>query len=70
MKKIIMVSFMLLVWASISAASTIGNAVEVSVITDNGRMLPFYQVKSRHNLKKVMLKPSGVIITGLSYATN
>ena len=53
MKKIIMVSFMLLVWASISAASTIGNAVEVSVITDNGRMLPFYQVKSRHNLKKV-----------------
>lgn len=53
MKKLIMISFMLLVWASISAASTIGNAVEVSVITDNGRMLPFYQVKSRHNLKKV-----------------
>lgn len=53
MKKIIMISFLLLVWASISAASTIGNAVEISVMTDNGRMLPFYQVKSRHHLKKV-----------------
>lgn len=44
---------MLLVWASISAASTVGNSVEVSVITDKGSSLPFYTVKSRHHLKKV-----------------
>ncbi len=53
MKKLIMIIFMLLVWASISAASTVGNSVEVSVITDKGSSLPFYTVKSRYHLKKV-----------------
>jgi hypothetical protein len=53
MKKFIFISFIMLVWVSVSAAATIGDAVEVSVINDSGRALPFYSIKSRHNLKKV-----------------
>ena len=53
MKKIIFISVILLIWVSIAAAATIGDAVEVSIINDNGSALPFYTVKSRHNLKKV-----------------
>jgi hypothetical protein len=53
MKKLILVSLILLIWAGISTATTIGDAVEVSVMTDNGRELPFYTAKSRHHLKKV-----------------
>jgi hypothetical protein len=53
MKKIIFISVILLMWASIAAAATIGDAVEVSVITDNGWALPFYPAKIRHDLKKV-----------------
>lgn len=53
MKKIIFISVILLMWASIAAAATTGDAVEVSVITDNGWALPFYPAKSRHDLKKV-----------------
>jgi len=53
MKKLIFISIILLIWAGISAADTVGDAVEVSVINDNGQSLPFYSVKSRHNLKKV-----------------
>ena len=53
MKKIIFISVILLMWASIAAAATTGDAVEVSVITDNGWALPFYPAKIRHDLKKV-----------------
>jgi hypothetical protein len=53
MKRLIFISVILLIWVSISPAATIGDAVEVSVITDNGWTLPFYPAKSRHNLKKV-----------------
>lgn len=53
MKKIIFISVILLMWTSIAAAATIGDAVEVSVITDNGWALPFYPAKIRHDLKKV-----------------
>lgn len=53
MKKLIFISFILLMWAGVSAAAVIGDAVEVSILTDSGRELPFYTVKSRHNLKKV-----------------
>jgi len=53
MKKLIFISVILLIWVSISAAATIGDAIEVSVITDNGWALPFYPAKSRHDLKKV-----------------
>jgi hypothetical protein len=53
MKKLTFVSIVLLMWVSISGAAVIGDAVEVSVITDNGMEIPFYTVNSRHNLKKV-----------------
>jgi len=53
MKKLIFISVILLMWVSVAIADTIGDAVEVSVITDNGWTLPFYPIKSRHNLKKV-----------------
>ena len=53
MRKFISISVILLVWVNIAAAATIGDAVEVSVITDNGWALPFYPAKSRHDLKKV-----------------
>ena len=53
MRKFISISVILLVCVNIAAAATIGDAVEVSVITDNGWALPFYPAKSRHDLKKV-----------------
>ncbi|HNZ11124.1 MAG TPA: hypothetical protein PKI97_06745 [Smithellaceae bacterium] len=53
MKKIILISFVLLIWTSVAAGTVIGDAVDVSVITDRGSFLPFYTVKSRHHLKKV-----------------
>jgi len=53
MKKIILMILTVLIWAGVAAADTIGDAVDVSVITDNGWDLPFYSVKSRHHLKKV-----------------
>ena len=53
MKKFISISDILLIWVNIAAAATIGDAVEVSVINDNGWALPLYPVKIRHNLKKV-----------------
>jgi hypothetical protein len=58
MKKFILISVILLIWVSISAAATIGNSVEVSIINDDGRVLPFYPVKTRHNLKKVYAEAS------------
>src|SRR5271157_1742933 len=53
MRKFISISVILLIWVNIAAAATIGNAVEVSVINDNGWALPLYPVEIRHNLKKV-----------------
>jgi hypothetical protein len=34
-------------------AGNVGDAVEVRIVTDDGRTLPTYPVKMRHNLKKV-----------------
>jgi hypothetical protein len=53
MKKFISISVILLIWVNIATATTIGDAVEVSVINNSGWALPFYTVKSRHDLKKV-----------------
>jgi hypothetical protein len=53
MKKILLISVILLIWINIAAAATVGDALEVSILADNGRTLPFYPVKSRHDLKKV-----------------
>lgn len=53
MKKLLSVCLMVLMWAGISAAATIGDALDVSVVTDNGRTIPFYTAQIRHDLKKV-----------------
>jgi hypothetical protein len=53
MKKTLFIIIIMLIWAGIAAADTIGDAVEVSVINDNGWTLPFYSVTSRYHLKKV-----------------
>ena len=53
MKKILLISVILFIWINTAAAATVGDSVEVSVITDHGWSLPFYAVKSRHHLKKV-----------------
>jgi len=53
MKTFLSACVILLMWASIVAAENIGDAIEVSIITDNGYSLPFYPAKIRHDLKKV-----------------
>ena len=53
MKRAVLITLIMLIWVSVPMASTIGDAVEVSIITDNGRELPFYTVKNRYHLKKV-----------------
>ena len=53
MKTLLSVCVILLMWVSIATAATIGDAVEVSIITDNGYALPFYPAKIRHDLKKI-----------------
>lgn len=53
MKKILYGFVILLLWAGMGMASTIGDAVEVSVVTDNGHTVPFYPSKMSHHLKKV-----------------
>ncbi|KAF0217361.1 MAG: hypothetical protein FD174_3327 [Geobacteraceae bacterium] len=34
-------------------AGSVGNAIEVRIVTDDGRTLPTYPVKTKHDLKKV-----------------
>ena len=34
-------------------AGGVGDAIEVRIVTDDGRTLPTYPVKTRHTLKKV-----------------
>jgi hypothetical protein len=53
MKTFLSTCVILLIWVNIAMAATIGDAVEVSIITDNGYALPFYPDKIRHDLKKV-----------------
>jgi len=53
MKTLLSACVVLLMWASIAMAATIGDAVEVSIMTDDGRAIPFYTSKVRHDLKKV-----------------
>jgi hypothetical protein len=53
MKTLLSTCVILLMWVSLAAAGTIGDAVEVSIITDNGYELPFYPMKIRHDLKKI-----------------
>ena len=49
---LLLFAFLLVGIPSVSSAA-VGEAVEVSIITDNGHLLPFYPHKSSHGLKKV-----------------
>ncbi|HBH86200.1 MAG TPA: hypothetical protein DDY17_01170 [Syntrophaceae bacterium] len=53
MKTFLSMCVIVLLWVNTVSAAIVGNAVEVSVITDNGWSIPFYMVKSTNVLKKV-----------------
>lgn len=53
MKTFLSLCAIVLIWVSTASAAVVGDAVEVNVITDNGWSIPFYTVKSSHDLKKV-----------------
>jgi hypothetical protein len=53
MKTFLSLFAIVLFWVGTASAAIIGDAVEVSIVTDNGWSLPFYSMKSRHTLKKV-----------------
>jgi hypothetical protein len=52
MKTLLAVCAVLLLWSGCAAAS-IGDSIEVSIASDNGRVLPLYVSKSHPTLKKV-----------------
>ena len=53
MKSLLAVCAVLFMWVSFATAETIGDTIEVSIVSDNGRLLPFYHVKDHPALKKV-----------------
>lgn len=53
MKTIAAVLFTVMLYAANVWAGSIGNAIEVRILTDDGRTLPTYPVKTRAALKKV-----------------
>jgi hypothetical protein len=53
MKTIAAVILAIVVSAAQVWAGGVGDSIEVRIVTDDGRTLPTYPVKTRHNLKKV-----------------
>jgi hypothetical protein len=53
MKTWLLLLAFLLVGVPSFASATVGGAVDVNIITDNGQSLPFYPFKSTHGIKKV-----------------
>ncbi|OGP68900.1 MAG: hypothetical protein A2031_05940 [Deltaproteobacteria bacterium RBG_19FT_COMBO_43_11] len=53
MKTLLAVCAVLLIWVGSAAAAGVGDTIEVSIASDNGRFLPFYPMKSHPTLKKV-----------------
>jgi hypothetical protein len=53
MKKLFVICTVLLLWVGSAAAAVVGDTIEVSIASDNGRFLPFYPMKSHPTLKKV-----------------
>ena len=53
MKKLFVICAVLLIWIGSAGAATIGDTIEVSIASDNGRFLPFYPMKNHPTLKKV-----------------
>ena len=53
MKTIAAIILAVMLWGANVWAGSIGNAVEVRIVTDDGRTLPIYPVKTKRALKKV-----------------
>ena len=53
MKKLFVICAVLLLWSGSAGAATIGDTIEVSIASDNGRLLPFHPMKTHPTLKKV-----------------
>ena len=53
MKILLSLVSIVLLWVGVASAAVVGDAVEVSITTDNGWSLPFYTMRSGHALKKV-----------------
>jgi hypothetical protein len=53
MKTIVIVMLAIVMFATSAWAGIIGNAVEVRIISDDGRMLPIYPVKMGRDVRKV-----------------
>ncbi len=53
MKTLLAVCVVLLVWVGCAAATVVGDTIEVSIASDNGRVLPLYRTKNHPMLKKV-----------------
>ncbi len=53
MKTLLAVCAVLLALVGCAGASVVGNTIEVSIVSDNGRLLPFYPTQSNLTLKKV-----------------
>jgi hypothetical protein len=53
MKTIAAVILAIVVSAAQVWAGSVGDAIEVRIVTDSGQTLPTYPVKTRHNIKKV-----------------
>lgn len=53
MKKIFAICLLFVLCSGIAAAATVGDVVEVSLLSGDGRLLPLYPSKSRPELKKV-----------------
>jgi hypothetical protein len=53
MKTLLAVCAVLLMCVGCAAAAVVGDTIEVSIASDNGRVLPFYPTQSHPTLKKV-----------------
>jgi hypothetical protein len=53
MKKLLAICLALVMWCGVSFATNVGDAVEVRLLSDSGRFLPFYSSLNRSDLKKV-----------------
>lgn len=53
MKTIAAVLLFIVLYAACAVAGGVGDAVEVRIVTDEGRTLPTYPVKLRHSVRKV-----------------
>jgi hypothetical protein len=53
MRSIALIFLAIVLYAASACAGSVGDSVEVRIVTDDGRTLPTYPVKMKHALKKV-----------------